>query len=171
MGAPIGQTAANLAYRPVATDRRTAGSAPSQVPRLDDVNPFNRADRLEAVRAGFGADTLSPGGAALQTLGFNLRGARNIVRTAEQIREASRVRQEEAQEPREESMTAETREENAPPETTSRPESAPQVRNFVQTAQTAPEATRPVPAPSEGRTAGVEPVESAVPMARLDVRV
>jgi len=139
MGLNIGQIPASLAVRPDTTvarqPRREEEDAPALTRRVSD---------HERTQAGFGDNTLSPGGAALQALDVNLRKARQVVPTVEELREEFQARQAESERAMEarETATAEGREtpatearepdpeEAGPEEQSTRPAPAPQARAF-----------------------------------------
>jgi hypothetical protein len=202
MGLSIGQTGtdpsalraaaedrAGLAERPVPSepaDEPQANGGPqadtlrrnnvtqSNLLETNEANTFARADRIAPVSAGFGDNTLSVQGAALVTVGTNLRRAREIVPTVQELSQASLDgRREQATaraeteiqglqgSPGQEAGATVPRGTGA--EATRRierfrPEAAPQVRSFTQPGEPA-SATRSTgaPAPDESDPAAVVP--------------
>ncbi len=146
MGLNIGQGLASLSARTDVTAAvRQARTGEENAPAL-----ARRVPDRERTQAGFGENTLSPGGAALQALDANLREARRVVPTVEELREAflaRRAENERAAETREAPPT-EAREpateEIAPEEQSTRPEPALQARAQY-------DATTPAPGPSLAR--------------------
>lgn len=146
MGLNVGQIPASLvnARADVSAATRQARTGEEDAPAL-----ARRNSEQERPQAGFGENTLSPGGAALQALDVNLREARRAVpsveelqaeyqaRRAEQLRESGLA--ELAATATEETPALEARvpeteepgtEEVGPEEQSTRPEPAPNARQF-----------------------------------------
>jgi hypothetical protein len=187
MGMRIGPAAVNSAMQRPGTTGRAASDPSGGAARPEELNPFSRADRVEVARAGFGEGTMSPSGAALQTLGTNLRTARRIVRTAQEIREEARARraEQERKETKAERQPIPSARENNTREIAAYRAEPPQAENEPREAVT----YRPTPAPQAARftqsdqqaarrvvdIAGRGPVRGEIPAAmegspRIDVR-
>lgn len=127
MGVRIGQMSVAPMMRTAASQGYRISSEPGRAARLEEANPFNRADRVDIVSAGFGDNTLSPGAAALQTLDSNLRSSRNISRKMEEIRASLRAQRDEQQQRQQEA--------GEPPDVENPPEEAKESVAYRPTAQ------------------------------------
>ena len=129
-----------------------------------------RAEEAPEIRAGFGENTLSPSGAALKTIEANLKAARQLVPTVEELRERARAAQA-----RREEATAAT---DTPPvefrqRELVRPESNPAARNFLQEEDRpagAPEVQNRAPKNPEAVGPGLAAPQPAPPGSRLDLQ-
>lgn len=129
MGATIGQVPSALARLDFSTVRRRARAGEEDLSAQARVR---RNDEPE-VRAGFGKDTLSPQAAALKTVSTNLRRARELVPTVEEIQEQARRAAAEAAARAEQRRERSSPEEAATPEqepVRARPAADPRVRRF-----------------------------------------
>lgn len=106
---------------------RSEASRVSEAPQTEQ----NPAPERNPVRAGFGENTLSPLGAALETLDTNLEVAEEIVPTVQELREQSRVNQAQLREDNPTFRSGENTGELRRRESV-RPEPDPAVQNFVQ---------------------------------------
>lgn len=152
MAINIGATSqATLSLASAGASRSVRGVASNQT--AEKPGQLVREKEAPAIRAGFGEGTLSPSGAALKTLDANLRAAKQLVPTVDELRDRARI----AQARREDAVAAREAEpvELRQPERV-RPEASSAVRNFFQ------DDTSPVERP-EAESA--EPVESVSPVA------
>lgn len=182
MGMQTGNIAVDLrAPQPVSLKRPRAAEPVAEAPR-EPARLGSRAAPEPQIQAGFGKDTLSPSGAALETLDANLERARTLVPSLQELTEefrARRAEQENAQEERAEPAQTETRE--------MRTYRAVQTREAAELAQPAPgiraEAPRanagvPEPAIAPGANAATNPPAPPAPApgggmtpSRLDILV
>lgn len=152
MGVAIGQTPAALSRLDAATVRRRARAGEE---RLSGQAGSGQREEPE-VRAGFGAGTLSAQGAALKTVSTNLRRARELVPTVEELQAKAReaaaaaaaaeqARTQTAAE-RQDVRSADTAAQEPPTLVTALPKAEPQARRFA-------EENTPVPTPAPVDTA------------------
>lgn len=148
MGTNIGQIAANLpAPPPLNTGGNRRGSEDNRPSLVETSREPERS------RPGFGSDTLSPSGAALEALDVSLREAQRVVPSPEEARQIAAERRAETEAAREAARAAAAQqqaniEEAARARTERvRPEPAPQARNFetAPAENAAPEAPSPTP--------------------------
>ena len=76
--------------------RRAVGGGGGDEPRAGDV--FFRQKKAEAPQVGFGANTISAPAAALHTIGYGLKSAKQIVPTPEELQQQVRERTAEQRE-------------------------------------------------------------------------
>ena len=179
MGLDIGAAVrAVSAYPPASRPERASASRES---RPGDRVELARRPEEPEIRAGFGENTLSPSGAALETLDSNLEAAARLVPTVQELRERARVTQAqrgEALEARSNQVQEFRRLETLRPA----PNSA--ARNFVADAGLAPEPASTAPAVAPTLPAETDNLEDSIPReappaeparepvpARFDIRV
>lgn len=169
MGMSIGSASRAIASLAPAGLTRS-GRAVASNPDAEKPGQLVRAEEVPEIRAGFGENTLSPSGAALKTIEANLKAARQLVPTAEELRERARA----AQARREEAAAAT---ETPPVEFRQRelvrPEPNPAARNFLQEEDRpagAPEVQNRAPENPEVVGLGPAPPQPAPPGSRLDLQ-
>lgn len=130
MGLDIGAAARAIAPLPPAGfTQRDRGRLPGET-RGEEAGQLVRGPEEPEIRAGFGENTLSPPGAALETLDTNLEVAGQLVPTVEELRARARVNQAE----RADALAAragQERPEEVRQRETLRPEPNPAARNFL----------------------------------------
>lgn len=144
MGINIGSTSRAIVSL-ASTGAARLNRAVASTPPTEKPGQLVKREEAPEIRAGFGENTLSVSGAALKTIDSNLKAAKQLVPTSEELRERARV----AQARREEAIASAVAPTLAPapaPEATAnnttpvelpqrelvRPEANPAVRNFVQ---------------------------------------
>jgi len=139
MGINIGSTSRAIVSL-ASTGATRLNRAVASTPPTEKPGQLVKRDEAPEIRAGFGENTLSVSGAALKTIDSNLKAAKQLVPTPEELRERARV----AQARREEAIasavapapTTTTTSDTPPVEFPRRelvkPEANPAVRNFVQ---------------------------------------
>jgi hypothetical protein len=163
----IGATSqATLSLVSVGPSRSIRGVASNQF--AEKPGQLVREKEVPAIRAGFGEGTLSPSGAALKTLDANLRAAKQLVPTVDELRDRARI----AQARREDAVAVRELEpvEFRQPERV-RPEASPAVRNFFES--DAPPAERPEKDAAAAETSETPPPAidaPATPGSRLNLQ-
>lgn len=89
IGSAVRAVAATLPVGPVRSQRSPASTVPDSTQDARLV----REPEAPPITAGFGENSLSPSGAALRTLDRNLKAARRLVPTVEQLRDQARFNQ------------------------------------------------------------------------------
>ena len=135
MDVRIGQTAANAAaLRGPARPLPVGLGNTEREPTLAEKS-LRRPDSYHKVQVGFGEDTQSPATAALDTLDVNLREARRVVPSIEELMEEARARQQEIRAGNE-AVPAGVSQLSSASETQEsvffKPDAAPQAREFMQ---------------------------------------
>lgn len=140
MGINIGSTSRAIVSL-ASTGAARLNRAVASTPPTEKPGQLVKREEAPEIRAGFGENTLSVSGAALKTIDSNLKAAKQLVPTSEELRERARV----AQARREEAIASAVAPTLAPEATANdttpvelprrelvRPEANPAVRNFVQ---------------------------------------
>ena len=128
MGLNIGAAARAVSALPPTGLNRPDRAAVPRDPEADRRGDLVQRPEEPEIRAGFGENTLSPNGAALETLDSNLEVAGRLVPTVEELRQRAQVNQAQRAD------AVETRTARTPDvrrRETVRPEPNPAVRNFA----------------------------------------